>query len=82
MTSLQRQMIRELFAQLGVTDARSQFEKVAELTGVRIASVTELEVAPASVLIHRLKGRVASSGRANTGNAWADRDEDTWIDRL
>lgn len=29
----QRQAIRELFAQLGVTDARAQFDMVAELTG-------------------------------------------------
>ncbi len=78
----QRQAIRELFAQLGVTDARAQFDMVAELTGVRIASVVELEAETANVLLHMLRGRVASSGRANTGNAWADRDEDTWIDRL
>lgn len=82
MTPLQRQMIRDLFAQLGVAEARDQFDMVADLTGVRIAAVTDLEVAPANVLIHQLKGRVSSIGRTNTGNAWADRDDDTWIDRL
>lgn len=78
----QRQTIRELFAQLGVTDARAQFDMVAELTGVRITSVKDLEAGPANVLMQMLRGRIARSGRANTGNAWADREEDTWIDRL
>ncbi|KQR86686.1 hypothetical protein [Microbacterium sp. Leaf179] len=82
MTALQRQMIRDLFAQIAVADARAQFEVVAELTGVRIASVAELEVGPANVLIKMLRGRAALLGQANTGNAWADREEDTWIDRL
>lgn len=82
MTSVQRQMIRELFAQIGVTDAHGQFQLVADLTGVRITSVGDLEVAAANVLIRQLKGRVANMSRANTGDAWADREEDTWIDRL
>lgn len=82
LSPIQRQAIRELFAQLGVTEARAQFDMVAELTGVRIASVVELDTGTANVLLQMLQGRVARSGRANTGNAWADRDEDTWIDRL
>ena len=82
MTSTQRQTIRDLFEQLGVTDARSQFNVVAELVGVRITSVAQLEVGPANVLIQMLRGRAARSGHARTGNAWADRTEDTWIDRL
>jgi hypothetical protein len=82
MTTLQRQIIRELFAQIGVADARAQFNTVAELTGVRIASPADLEAGPADVLIHLLRGRVARSGRVSTGDAWADREEETWIDRL
>lgn len=82
MTSIQRQTIRDLFEQLGVTDARSQFDVVAELAGVRITSVAQLEVGPANVLIQMLRGRAARSGHASTGNTWADRTEDTWIDRL
>ncbi len=82
MTSLQRQTIRELFAQICVTDARTQFDMVAELTGTRIASVAELEAGRANVLIQMLRGRAARSGRESTGNAWMDREEDTWIDRL
>jgi DNA polymerase-3 subunit epsilon len=82
MTALQRQTIRELFAQVGVVDAHAQFDIVAELTGVRITSVAQLEVGQANVLIQMLRGRAARSGHVNTGNAWADREEDTWIDRL
>lgn len=82
MTSVQRQMLRELFAQIGVSEARDQFRIVSELTGVSITAVTELEVAPANVLIRQLKARVASMHRSSSGNAWADRDEDTWLDRL
>ena len=82
LSATQRQAIRELFAQLGVTDARAQFDMVAELTGVRIASVVELEAGTANVLLKMLQSRAARSGRANTGNAWADREEDTWLDRL
>jgi len=82
MTQVQRQMIRELFAQMNVTDARDQFRIVADLTGVRINSVSELEVTPANVLIRQLKSHVTRAGRGNTGNAWADREDETWIDRL
>jgi DNA polymerase-3 subunit epsilon len=82
MTPRQRQTIRELFAQIGVVEAREQFDLVSELTGVRIASVAELQFGPANVLIQTLRGRASRAGRASTGNAWADRDEDTWIDRL
>lgn len=78
----QREAVRELFAQLGVADARAQFDMVAELTGVHINSVIELEARTADVLLHMLRSRVARVGRADTGNAWADRDEETWIDRL
>lgn len=67
MTARQRQTIRELFAQIGVVDARAQFDIVAELTGVRITSVAELEVGPANVLIQMLRGRAARSGHVNTG---------------
>lgn len=82
MTSIQRQTIRGLFEHLGVADARSQFDVVAELTGVQITSVGQLEADKASLLIHMLNGRASRSHRVNTGNAWADREEDTWIDRL
>lgn len=82
LTPAQRLGIRDLFAQLGVTEARAQFELVAELTGVRITAVHELDAATANVLIPMLRGAVARAGHANTGNAWADREEDTWIDRL
>lgn len=82
MTDTQRRTVRELFAKLGIVDARTQFEVVAELTGVRLASVAELERDTATRLIRLLTGRVARLDQANTGSAWSDRDEDTWIDRL
>ncbi|WP_454117802.1 hypothetical protein [Microbacterium lacticum] len=82
MTLQQREIIRQLFAQIGIVDARAQFEMVTDLTGVKISSVSEMEVATANTLIHHLSSRVVNSRRASTGNTWADRDEDTWIDRL
>lgn len=82
MTDGQRVLIRELFAKLGVVTAADQFATVAEITGVRILSVAELKAEAANVLIQSLKGRVSRLGRERTGNAWNDRDEDTWIDRL
>ncbi|WP_314645666.1 hypothetical protein [uncultured Microbacterium sp.] len=82
MTPRQRQTIRELFAKLGIASARDQFDIVAEVTGVRITSVAELELGAANVLIRQLESRAAAAGRVSTGNSWADRDEDTWIDRL
>ncbi len=82
MTSVQRETIRDLFAKIGVTSAREQFDMVAELTGVQITSVAQLEVGGANLLIHMLRGRASRAHRVNTGNSWADRDEDTWIDRL
>ena len=82
MTDGQRSEIRELFARLDIPTAARQFEVTAELTGVRIASVGELDAASAHRLIGALKRRVVSSGRVTTGNSWDDREEETWIDRL
>jgi hypothetical protein len=82
MTGEQRSQIRELFARLEVSTAPRQFEVTAELTGVRIASVGELDAATAHRLIGALKRRVEALGRVTTGNPWDDREEDTWIDRL
>ncbi|MDQ7880337.1 hypothetical protein Q9R08_20280 [Microbacterium sp. QXD-8] len=82
MTGEQRSEIRELFATLDVATASRQFEVTAELTGVRITSVAELDAATAHRLIGALKRRVETSGRLMTGNSWDDREEDTWLDRL
>nr|WP_307333881.1 hypothetical protein [Microbacterium sp. SORGH_AS_1204] len=82
MTPIQRETIRDLFAKIGVGTARAQFDMVAELTGVQISSVTQLGADKANVLIHMLRGHASRAHHANTGNSWADRDEDTWIDRL
>ncbi|MCR2813042.1 hypothetical protein [Microbacterium sp. zg.Y1084] len=82
MSLVQRETIRDLFARIGVTGAREQFDMVAELTGVQISSVAQLEADKANLLIHMLSGRASRAHRMNTGNSWADRDEDTWIDRL
>lgn len=78
----QRAEIRSQFTQLGLATARSQFELVEELIGIRLKSVTELTAADAQQLILRLRGRVSLLSRSSTGNSWADRDEDTWIDKL
>ena len=82
MTDGQRSEIRELFAQLDIVTAVRQFDVTAELTGVRIAAVGELDAATASRLIGGLERRVQNAARVTTGNAWDDREEDTWIDRL
>jgi len=82
MTAGQRSEIRQLFGTLGVTTAARQFEMTAELTGVRISSVGELDAATAARLIGALKRRVQTAGQVRTGNSWDDREEDTWIDRL
>lgn len=82
MTEGQRSEIRGLFARLDVSTAALQLDATAELTGVRISSVGELDAATAHRLIGALKRRVVSSGRVISGNSWDDREEDTWIDRL
>ena len=82
MTDAQRSQIRDLFAKIGVTVAREQFDIVAELTGVRITAVGQLTSDNANTLIRMLSARAACAGRVHTGNSWADREEDTWIDRL
>ena len=82
MTASQRSKIRELFGELGVSSAARQFEIVAELTGVRITSVGELDAATAHRLVGALQKRIESSGRETKGNAWDDREEETWTDRL
>ncbi|TXK03396.1 hypothetical protein FVP60_10930 [Microbacterium mitrae] len=82
MSDVQRATIRDLFARIGVNDAKGQFAVVAELTGARISSVRELTSSDANILIKMLTSRAASAGRQQTGNSWDDREEDTWIDRL
>lgn len=81
-TAAQREALRKAFAQLDVSDARRQFAIVEEMTGQRIGTVQELEAQNAQALIYRLENRVNLIGREVTGNAWDDREEDTWIDKL
>lgn len=82
MTDEQRGDIRSLFGALGKATAREQFAMVEELIGTRITSVGDLTSSDAGKLVERLRRRVASKSRSTTGNSWADREEDTWIDRL
>jgi hypothetical protein len=82
LTGSQREALRKAFASLGILSARAQFEMVEELTGQRITSVLDLREQHAQTLIHRLADKVNSLERKNTGNAWDDREEDTWIDKL
>lgn len=82
MTASQREIIRGLFSQLAISDARRQLEVVHELTGVRVSAVAEVDSRVANTLIAMLPGRIHRIGKENTGNSWDDREEDTWIDRL
>ena len=82
MSDSQRQVLRGLFASLGVASARDQFALVEELTGQRIHAVSDLDERAAGALIIRLRHRSKSVAQPNTGDAWADREEDTWIDKL
>lgn len=82
MTSRQRAAIREAFAELGIVRARDQFDLVKSLTRSRIRSPTELTAQQAQALLIQLQRRVEASRRPTSGNAWADREEVTWIDKL
>ncbi|WP_104178389.1 hypothetical protein [Cryobacterium sp. Y50] len=82
MTDSQRRLIRDAFELLGLKDAQEQFAVVEELTGVRIRSVRDLQESTAQIFLHFLGSRVKNASKKNTGDAWADRDEDTWIDKL
>ena len=78
----QRAAIRALFSRSGILDAPSQFDLVEELTGRRIDAVSSMEASHAQAFIHRMEAHLASQARKYTGNAWDDREEDTWIDKL
>jgi hypothetical protein len=82
MTDLQRGSIRELFRHLGIADAKSQFESVRDFTGHSISSVQDLSRERANTLLKQLEARASMTKNASTGNAWADRTEDTWLDKL
>lgn len=82
MSEFQRTEIRRLFGNLDLSTAREQFDLVEVLVGIRLRIVTDLTASDAQQLILRLRGRVANQSRSSTGNSWADREEDTWIDRL
>jgi hypothetical protein len=81
-TTEQRTRVRDAFARLGVTDAHAQFEIVYELTAQRVHSPAELQARHAQVLIERLAVRLRTQNIQRTGNAWDDREDDTWIDKL
>lgn len=81
-TDSQRHVLRNLFGELGVTSAREQFDVVEEITGQRISSVSDLLASNAQILIYQLPARTRSKRRVVTGNDWADREKDTWIDNL
>lgn len=82
LSDAQRRLIRDEFASLGIVTAAEQFALVEEFTGVRISRVTDLTEADAQSLLFALSGRAQRAGHARTGDSWADRDEDTWIDKL
>lgn len=82
MNDSQRTEIRTLFGTLDKVTAGDQFAVVDELIGIHLTSVVDLTAIDASRLIQRLRMRVDSQSRTVTDNSWADRDEDTWIDRL
>ncbi|WP_413353916.1 hypothetical protein [Microbacterium sp. 1P06AB] len=82
MSAEQRATIRALFEELGIAGAKSQFAIVGELTGTTIGSVSELTASSAARVINGLHSRIDAIGQSRTGNAWVDREEDTWIDRL
>lgn len=82
-TSSQRDALRKLFSELGGGGtAREQFALVEEISGQRISSVGELLASSARVLIYQLPARIQSKNGVATGNDWADREDDTWIDKL
>lgn len=78
----QRDEIRVLFAQLGITSAQEQFALVEVLIGLRLQSVAGLDSKNAAALIPRLRKRVDSRSKSSSGSAWDTREEDTWIDNL
>ncbi|PPG59648.1 hypothetical protein C5C27_09545 [Rathayibacter sp. AY2B7] len=82
MTDAQRGQIRIAFAHLGISAAREQFDVVEQLTGQKLFSDRHLERRHAQNLIIGLQHRVHATGSNRSGDAWADREEDTWIDRL
>lgn len=82
MTTDQRLAIRALFAELGLSQARDQFELVNVLIGIELRSVKDLDARNAARLIPRLQRRVETRKKVPSGDAWRDREEDTWIDNL
>jgi hypothetical protein len=81
-TAAQRTAIRDAFAELGVTHASEQLDIVYELTALRIRNPEELEARHAQVCLIGLRNRIRTRAASRTGNAWNDREEDTWIDKL
>lgn len=82
MTTEQRSVIRALFAELALSQAREQFELIDVLIGMKLRSVEDLDARNAARLIPRLKKRVETRKKTPSGDAWRDREEDTWIDHL
>ena len=78
----QRMSVREAFEVLGITEAREQFEVVHQLTAQKVTFPLQLQARHAQMLIAGLTERILAKGTVRTGNAWDDRDEDTWIDKL
>lgn len=82
LTASQRSTIATLFAELGISLARDQFALIKEATGLSISRALDLDESAAQTAIHALRARVQSMHATRTGDAWTDRTDDTWLDKM
>lgn len=78
---VQVQQIRDAFAAAGV-DSMDERRAIIESCTVRpVTSIRELLAKDVRPILRRIQER-SLPPKPNSGSAWDNRDEDTWIDKL
>lgn len=72
--------LRTALDEAGAVTMKQRRELVEELAGRPVAALRDLSIIEARAVSEGLAARKKS--RDGTRDAWADRDGDTWIDRL
>lgn len=80
MADWQISQLRESLTSAGVQSMGERQRLVEELVGRPVASLRDLSIAEARMLLESLAARTRSTG--DPSSSWGDRDGDTWIDRL
>jgi hypothetical protein len=78
---VQVQQIREAFAAAGIDSMADRRAIIESCTVRKVTSIRELLAKDVPAILRRIEER-SLPAKPNSGSAWDNRDQDTWIDKL